>query len=206
MTSLALYDSMVHAIAECHRVDEVKDIRDKAAALEAYARQAKNVEAERKACEIRLRAERKAGDLLASMKRAERPNPTGRNGHEVTSHRATQPRSEYTQALQTSGLSKQTAHRYQALARVPAAQFEAALRDPVKPTTTSLIKSANGAKKMDDNALWLWGRLRDFEQRGMAQLNFHALFGGMTETMQADVRRIAPVIAEWLTQIHEVRR
>lgn len=206
MTSLALYDSMVHAIAECHRVDEVKDIRDKAAALEAYARQAKNVEAERKACEIRLRAERKAGDLLASMQKA-----TNRDAGKVSgavrsneSHRVT--RSEYAQALQTSGLSKQTAHRYQALARVPDAQFEAALRDPVKPTTTSLIKSANGAKKMDDNALWLWGRLRDFEQRGMAQLNFHALFGGMTETMQADVRRIAPVIAEWLTQIHEVRR
>lgn len=112
MTSLALYDSMVHAIAECHRVDEVKDIRDKAAALEAYARQAKNVEAERKACEIRLRAERKAGDLLASMQKA-----TNRDAGKVSgavrsneSHRVT--RSEYAQALQTSGLSKQTAHRY----------------------------------------------------------------------------------------------
>lgn len=39
-------------------------------ALAAYARQVKNVDVERKACEIRLRAERKAGDLLAGMQKA----------------------------------------------------------------------------------------------------------------------------------------
>ena len=36
----------------------VKDIRDKALALEEYARQACNIEAERKAADIRIRAER----------------------------------------------------------------------------------------------------------------------------------------------------
>lgn len=64
---LVRYDSMCKAIAEAYEVDEVKDIRDKTRALEAYFRQAKNTEAERRACEIRLRAERRAGQLLQKL-------------------------------------------------------------------------------------------------------------------------------------------
>jgi hypothetical protein len=69
-TELVHYDAMCTAIAEAHAIDEVKDIRDKALALAAYARQAKNLEMEIKLCEIRLRAERRAGQLLAETERA----------------------------------------------------------------------------------------------------------------------------------------
>lgn len=70
---LVKYEAMVLAINECHNVDEVKDIRDKARALEMYARQAKNTDAERKAADVRLRAERRTGELLRDMARAEGP-------------------------------------------------------------------------------------------------------------------------------------
>ena len=60
---LVRYDAMCRAIDAAYKVDEVKDIHDKAVALEIYARQAHNTEAEMQACEIRLRAERKAGAL-----------------------------------------------------------------------------------------------------------------------------------------------
>jgi long-subunit acyl-CoA synthetase (AMP-forming) len=59
------YEAMCRAIAEAHRVEEVKDIRDKPLAV--YAHQANYGEAERQCREIRLRAERRAGQLLADM-------------------------------------------------------------------------------------------------------------------------------------------
>ena len=45
---LARYDSMCRAIAECHSIDEAKEIRNKAKALQVYAQRARNREAERK--------------------------------------------------------------------------------------------------------------------------------------------------------------
>src|ERR1700679_793590 len=71
----ARYVAMCTAITECHRVDEVKDIRDKALALEVYAKQAQNMEAERRAIEIRIRAEHRAGELLKDMPKAKGGQP-----------------------------------------------------------------------------------------------------------------------------------
>jgi hypothetical protein len=61
--SLVRYDAMCTAIAAAYEVDEAKDLRYKARAIEVYTRRAQNTEAERQACEIRLRAERRAGQF-----------------------------------------------------------------------------------------------------------------------------------------------
>src|SRR5579884_559269 len=99
---LAKYDSARKALAEAHRVDEAKTIRDKAVALQAYARQANDVEMQNWAAEIRLRAERRAGELLAEMEKAKgaRGNPKGRGAKIVRSSEAT------TQTLAELGVSK----------------------------------------------------------------------------------------------------
>jgi hypothetical protein len=68
------YDAMLHSIQQANQVDEVKEIRDRALALQAYMRQARNHEAERKVTEIRLRAERRTGQLLREQAaKSERP-------------------------------------------------------------------------------------------------------------------------------------
>ncbi len=68
-TQLVRYDAMCRAIQSCEEYDEVKEIRDRAVALEVYAAQAMNMEAERSARVIRIRAERRAGQMLKEGKK-----------------------------------------------------------------------------------------------------------------------------------------
>jgi hypothetical protein len=64
MHQLARYEAVRRALEEALTVDEVKDIRDKALALEAYARQANDEQLLRHANELRMRTERLTGALL----------------------------------------------------------------------------------------------------------------------------------------------
>ena len=146
MTELAKYDSMCRAIADCHAVDEVKDIRDKALAMEHYAKQALDLESERKCIAIRLRAERKTGQLLKEREKAEGAwgNPGGRGAPIVrSSDTTTQPKT-----LKEMGISKDHSSKWQKLADVPKEKFEAALVAPKKPSTTGIIRQNTQGRKL----------------------------------------------------------
>lgn len=198
MTELIRYDAMLFAIAECHQVDEVKDIRDKAMALEAYARQAKNTDAERKACDVRMRAERRAGELLKELARSQ-----GQRNDKLPANVAGS--SEYQDAIDKANIPARTARRFQELANVPVEQFESALRDPVrKPTTNALIQKARDPQpQLPADVLWLWGRARDFERDGFADKDPDDLLSAMTETMRADMDRIVPVMVAFFERFQE---
>jgi hypothetical protein len=193
--SLARYDAMCRAIEAAYKVDEVKDVRDQAIALEIYARQAHNVEAERQACEIRLRAERRAGQLSAKL---ERSNP-GKRRKDLGS--AVQPKSK---ALRDAGVSKAQAHEWEKLAAVPDQEFEAALADrTVRPTTNGIIRANMAPKRnpVSTEALWLWGRLRDFERDGLFTKEPREVLSTMTPSMLDDVHILAPRVAVWLKKV-----
>lgn len=228
MSEMVLYDTMVRAIVECHQVDELKDMHDKARALEMYAKQAKNIEAERRATEIRIRAERKVGQLLVAMKRTP-PREAGAQGGYVKAGTSNdwnrQGQSEYAQGVEKAGLSPQTAHRWQQLAKVPEHEFESMLNEPdTKPTTAELLRrvpvevpnpvaagdyiEASLAApervpvRMDPDALGIWGRLRDVENITSRRMP-EELLSQMTEPMVADLQRIVPPLVEWLQQLEE---
>lgn len=68
MTELVRYEAAKAALAECRRIDEAKDLRDRAEAMRHYARQARDVQLEIDAWEIRVRAERRLGEMIAAQK------------------------------------------------------------------------------------------------------------------------------------------
>jgi hypothetical protein len=65
---LALYESARAALAKAVKVDEVKEIRDKAMAIKAAAKIAKDREMEANAYELRARAERRLGEMMEAGK------------------------------------------------------------------------------------------------------------------------------------------
>lgn len=119
--NLIKYDAACKALREARNVDEVKDWHDKAAALTAYARQAKNHELEVDAAEIRIRAERRMGELLNAM-----PKNTGAMGvgSALRAEERTQP-----PRLADMGISHNLSSRAQQIAAIPEPVFEATLAE-----------------------------------------------------------------------------
>lgn len=110
------------AMAEAHRVDEVKDIRDKAEAMAAYARQAKDNELIQYATEIKVRAERRCGELLrVTAERGERATQAQHGRGVQASVEASDTRPP---TLADMGLTRDESSRYQQLAAMPAEHFE----------------------------------------------------------------------------------
>jgi hypothetical protein len=209
VNSVVAYESMCRWIVECEDRAECKDIADKSVALQEYARRIKNTEAERRACNVRLIAERRYGELLKQLVRAtpQTANLNGRAGKEPPA-RGAGGSSPYREALDRDGISERKAERLQALADVPQETFDEAIRDPVaKPSASRLVQEARDPQpKMPDDVLWLWGRMLDFERDGFASKNPAELLAAMTETMRAGAERIAPLMADFFTRMESLKK
>jgi hypothetical protein len=182
---------MCRAISEAYEVDEVKDIRDKAIAWEVYSRQAGNFEAERRACEIRLRAERKAGELSKKIDKS----PGGRPAKTLPTMGRVSTKQE---TLAAAGVSVRQAERWEKLADVPEEQFEAALAGPDMPTTSGIIEAVNAppVTPVSTGALRLWSALCGFERENWLAQDPEEIMATMVPTMRADVLRLAPLVSD----------
>lgn len=125
MTALLKYDAARRALAEAASIDEVKAIADLAEAARVYAQQAGNRDLEIHAGEIRLRAVRGLGVMLAELKEAGRltrgkpPKPADSNCSETEQlERVT---------LGALGVDRKLSAWAQDLARADLEAFEASL-------------------------------------------------------------------------------
>lgn len=111
---LAQYDRMRTAVAQCARVDEAAVIRDKAAALAAYARQRDDNELDVWMSEIKLRACTRIGELSRGLEKA------GARGRGPVSLPSRGKRKA--DILADAGISTSSAQRYEEIAGGPTEQ------------------------------------------------------------------------------------
>ena len=120
MDSLAKLTQARQMLVEAKTLDDIMQIRDIAEAVRVYAQAAKlGLENQNEAAEIKLRAERKAGEMLARMPKAQggehyHSEPTGSTMQPVV----TPP------TLAEIGIKKTQAHRWQTIAKLPDEKFE----------------------------------------------------------------------------------
>ena len=136
---LVFYSEAKKALAVCRRTDEVKDIRDKAVAMQVYAQQAKDRELIEHATEIRLRAEIRVGELLRNSDK----NKGARNqlrGDVPVGGRAPTPPTDKTPRLSDLGITKKQSSRWQKMASMPVEKQEA----KIAATTGKLLASLDG--------------------------------------------------------------
>ena len=133
-------DAAKQSLMQASSITEVLDIRDKAEAVRVYAKaSSQSLALQNKAAEIKLRAERRAGQLLKEMeKKPPGPEPKDR------SHHAT----DLPPSLSDIGITKSQSSRWQKESEVSEEKFEqfvAECNDQEKEVTQSGLLSLAGA-------------------------------------------------------------
>lgn len=138
--SLVKWNAAKKAIVEAKSIDEVKGIRDKAMAMQAYAKQiGESLEVQNDICEIKLRAERRAGEMLKETE-LNKGRPSEKGLHDVT----------VITKLSDLGIDKHESSRWQKIAGIPEKQFESLINE-VKEDNKELTESflLSTVKKID---------------------------------------------------------
>jgi hypothetical protein len=133
---------------------------------------------ERRRREIRQRAERKCGEALKGMKETGELHSAGR------------PQKSSGHARITDILSYDQSSDWQRVADLPEEEFEAELAQGTSTSTMAQI-ARNKERPLEslvtpvsDDALWLWGRLCDFEREGVLEKDPNTFMPTMMDHMR----------------------
>jgi hypothetical protein len=131
--ALVNYNAARKALALAHRVDEVKSIRDKAMAMQLYAKQAKDHELIDYASDIKLRAERRLGEVMENERKAGKlAKPPAGPGRGKKGIKVGSPKNP---TLRSQGIDKNLADRARKAAGMPEEEFEAKVASAKLPKT-----------------------------------------------------------------------
>lgn len=134
---LALVDKARKALAEAQSIHEVTEVRDQAKALADYLKTKEGAEeAASRATEIRLRAERRIGEMTKAMPKAKPP------GKKISTVEINSKKAQ----LAKAGISSRDAHHYERMAAVDPEVFDEAVKQP-KASTAGIVRLAPKPKK-----------------------------------------------------------
>ncbi len=152
-TALIKYDAARLALREARTYDEVKNIRDASIALAAYGRQAKDTQLIEDATDIKLRAERRAAQMIDEARYA---GDLAEHGGDRKTNQASNLAS-----LKDAGISYTDASRWRKLGSMSDAAFEDHLEQKKKAVGAAVNKVLNASnKKLTPNRPDLLGELR----------------------------------------------
>jgi hypothetical protein len=117
------YDTARRALAEAVRVDEVRAIHDQAMALKACAKIVKDQQLELDAAEIRVRAERRLGEIMAVQGKTV-GKAKGAKGIGTSAGYKKTRTADALATLAETGIDKNLAHRARNLAKLPQKEFD----------------------------------------------------------------------------------
>ena len=140
MNDLTYFNAAKSALIQAKNIDEVKDIRDKAEAMRAYVKQAGDSSEMQNMCaEIKLRAERRLGEMLGETEKNPGGRPTKNLSHDTTGINPTLPE---------MGITRDQSSRWQSIAQLPEETFEEYLAEKIKAkeeiTTADVLRLAKG--------------------------------------------------------------
>jgi hypothetical protein len=147
-TTLTKYEAAKHALAEARSVDEVKDIRDRSIAMKLYAKQAKNKQLEADAAEIRLRAERRLGEMMKEQPKASGGEHGGRKPKDGIRKNPSNAKA----TLSEAGIDKNLANRSRKAAAMSEEKFERQIQEGreaiITPEKLKVVSEKSKPKKV----------------------------------------------------------
>lgn len=218
----ALVQSAASKLAEARSAAEVLDARDRAALAYDMAKSAARLARAKKAHdEVIVAAYRMQGDALkiesaAKHRLADEYDAAQKNGEaRADGQRGKAVPDENTflpPTVEEIGLNRKEVHEARQLRAAEIItpgiigktvdRLIDAGEEPTKAAVRrEIFEQPRREPLVADDSLWLWGYLREFEREGFLEKEAAPLLAKMTQQMRGDVRRLAPLVGQFLERL-----